>query len=193
MSDRRNRLFMVAVALVLLVGGGLAVLQGAAVFGDQRSTAHIFSVTVVRWWREGGWMSFAVVGGIGGVAFVLGVVLVLRELRRNDGRDRTPEVRFDVDGARGETTLRAAALSHAVEADLERLANVRSAMVGLFGHAPSVELRMLIEVGDHIDVEGLPGQVDGVLRRFRRTSGLEPTPVRITVRFAAGKRERQLE
>ena len=101
MSDRRNRQVMVVVSLILLVGGGLAVLQGAAVFGDQRSTAHIFSPTVVRWWREGGWMSFAVVGGIGGVAVLLGLLLVSRELRRNDGRHRTSEVRFDVDGVRG--------------------------------------------------------------------------------------------
>jgi hypothetical protein len=69
---------------------------------------------------------------IGVVAVALGALLALAQLHRNDGRQRTPTVTFaPSDGARCETTLRWAALSHNLETDLEApAANVTSDSVG---------------------------------------------------------------
>ena len=94
MSDRRNRLILTVVGLLLLVGGGLAACLGAGVFGTARSDRDVFDATLVRWWDEGGWKSFAVVTAIGVVAVVLGAYLALAQLQRNDGRQRTPTVTF---------------------------------------------------------------------------------------------------
>lgn len=181
------------IGLLLFVGGGLSVCLGAGVFGNDRSNRQVFDPTVVRWWNEGGWMSFAVVVAIGAVAVTIGLALMLSQLRRNDGRRRTPKFTLrPTAGSRGETTLRSPALSHTVEADLERIANVEGAMVGLFGHHPEIELRAVLDVGDHCDLEHLPDRVDEVLARMQTTTGIRPDPVQITVRFKDAVRERQL-
>jgi hypothetical protein len=194
MSDRRNRVIVAVVGLVLLVGGGLSACLGAGVFGTARSDRHVFDATVVRWWDEGGWESFAVVTAIGVIALVFGVLLAFSQLHRNDGRQRTPTVKFPPsDGARGETTLQSPALSHHLQTDLEAIPDVHDAMVGLFGPYPTIEMRAVIAVGDSIDLDRLPAQVDAVLARMQVTTGVRPDPVQITIRFKAAERERQLD
>ena len=144
----------------------------------------MFGPTVVRWWAEGGWESFAVVTAIGVVAVALGAFLALAQVQRNDGRQRTPTVKFPPgDGGRGETTLRSAALSHNVETDLESIADVHDARVGLFGRYPTIEMRAILGVGDDIDLDNLPARVDAALGRLQATTGARPDPVQITVRF----------
>ncbi len=94
MSDRRNRLILTALGLLLAVGGGLAACLGAGVFGTARSDRDVFDATLIHWWNEGGWKSFTVVTVIGAVAVVLGALLAFSQLHRNDGRQRTPTVIF---------------------------------------------------------------------------------------------------
>ena len=179
MSDRGDRVIVAVTGSVLLVGGGLAACLGAGVFGTARSDRYVFDGTVARWWDEGGWESFAVVTAIGVVAVVLGAYLALAQVRRNDGRQRTPTVTFPPsDGARGETTLRSAALSHNLETDLEAIADVHDAKVGLFGRYPTIEMRAVLAVGDSIDLDQLPAQVDAALTRLQATTGPGPTPSR---------------
>jgi hypothetical protein len=193
MSDRRNRIILTVIGLFLLVGGTLSACLGAGVFGTTRSNRTIFDSTVIKWWDEGGWKSFAVVTAIGVVAVALGALLAFSQLHRNDGRQQTPTVTFPpTDGARGETTLRSPALSHHVEADLEAIPDVHNATVGLFGHYPAIEIRAVLSVGDTIDLERLPAQVDAVLARMETTTGTRPDPVQITIRFKAADRQRQL-
>ena len=147
-------------------------LPGAGVFGTARSHRYVFDGTVARWWDEGGWKSFAVVTAIGVVAVALGAYLALAQVHRNDGRQRTPTVRFPPsDGARGETTLRSAALSHNLETDLEAIADVHDARVGLFGRYPTIEMRAVLAVGDSVDLEQLPARVDAALARMQATTG----------------------
>ena len=107
------------------------------------------------------------VTAIGVVAVVLGAVLALSQIHRDDGRQRTPTVTFPpTEGARGETTLHSPALSHHLEADLEAIPDVHDARVGLFGRYPTIEMRAVLAVGDNIDLERLPAQVDAVLARM---------------------------
>jgi len=192
MIDRRNRRSLALIGFLLLVGGGLSAALGAGGFGKARAHRDVFDRTVVRWWNEGGWESFAVVTAIGVVLLVIGVVLVMRQVHRNDGRNRTPDVTFPSTGTPGETTLRSPALSHNLETDLEAIADVNKAMVGLFGRYPSIEMRAVLTVGDHVDLDGLPACVDGVLARMKTTTGVRPDPVQVTLRFKAADAERRL-
>jgi hypothetical protein len=194
MSDGRNRVVLTIVGLLLMVGGGLAACLGAGVFGTARSDQAVFDATLIRWWDEGGWKSFAVVTAIGAVAVVLGAALALSQIHRDDHRQRTPTVTFPpTEGARGETTLHSPALSHHLEADLEAIPEVHDARVGLFGRYPTIEMRAVVAVGDNIDLERLPAQVDAVLARMQTTTGTRPDPVQITIRFKAADRQRQLD
>ena len=130
---------------------------------------------------------------IGVIAVALGALLALAQLHRNDGRQRTPTVTFaPSDGARCETTLRWAALSHNLETDLEAISDVHDARVGLFGRYPTIEMRAVLAVGDSIDLDNLPAQVDAALTRMQATTGARPDPVQITVRFKSAGRERHL-
>jgi hypothetical protein len=193
MTDRANRLVVTGFGLVLLIGGGLAALQGAAVFGDHRSNTRVVTSTVVRWWREGGWMSFAVVGAIGATAIVIGAVVASKQFGRNDGRVRASTLILEhPDGTRGETTLRAPALSHNLETDLKRIPDVRDAAVGLFGQHPGLELRTVLTVGDSVDLEELPARVSEVLARMQTMTGAHPNPIQVTVRFESTPAERRL-
>ncbi|MDE3202920.1 MAG: hypothetical protein KGQ66_01710 [Acidobacteriota bacterium] len=193
MSDRRNRRILVVIGLLLAAGGGLSCFLGAGGFGSARSDRAVFDTTVVRWWNEGGWMSFATVVAIGFVAAVTGTVLMAWQLRRNDGRSRVSNFAYPAaaDG-RGETSVRAAALAHGLEADLERIPDVQKAMVGLFGAYPEVETRAVLDVDDDVDLDTLTGQVERSLSALASTAQLRPAPVQITVRFKAASPPRQL-
>jgi hypothetical protein len=193
MSDRQNRLILTLLGLLLVFGGGLSAALGAGLFGTARSNRAVFDATVIRWWNEGGWKSFATVAAIGAVAAVLGALLAWRQPHRNDGRTRTPTVVFPAgEDGRGETTLRSAALTHNLEADLQAIPDVHNATVGLFGRFPAIELRAVLAVGDSVDLERLPARVDHVLARMHTTTGTRPDPVQITIRFKAAERQRQL-
>ena len=195
MSDRRNRRTLVVIGFLLAAGGGLSCFLGAGGFGSARSDRAVFDATVVRWWNEGGWMSFATVVAIGVVVAVTGTVLMAWQLRRNDGRSRVSNFGFAYPAAadgRGETSVRAAALAHVLEADLERIPDVQKAMVGLFGAYPEVETRAVLDVDDDVDLDELTGQVERSLAALASTAQLRPAPVQITVRFKAASPPRQL-
>ena len=192
MIDRKNRRTLALVGFLLLVGGGLSAALGGSAFGNRRADRDVFDNTLIHWWNEGGWMSFAVVTAIGFVLALIGAVLVLRQLHRNDGRTHLPTVTLPSNGERGETTLRPSALSRNLGTDLERIPDVEHATVRLFGQYPTIEMRAVLTVGDHIDLDGLPAQVDQALDRLKTTAGFRPEPVQVTLRFKAAVAERQL-
>jgi hypothetical protein len=193
LSDRRNRRILILIGLLLFLGGGLACCLGAGVFGTVRSNRPVFDPTVVRWWNEGGWKSFATLVAIGAVLAVIGIVFMVAQLHRNDGRSRVRDFAYpSFDGDRGETSIRAAALSHGLEADLIRIPNVHRAMVGLFGAYPAVEMRAVLDVGDDADLEALPTRVEQALANLKTTAGVRPDPVQVTIRFTAARAEREI-
>ena len=191
--DRRNRRIAAFAGLLVAAAGALAACLGAGVLGTARSNHAVFDTTVVRWWNEGGWKSFAVVAAIGAVAIGAGLWLALPQLLRNDARPRTDALVLPNAGGRGETTLRAPALSHALESDLERIPDVSNAVVGLFGAYPNIEMRAIIDITDDADLDGLPNQVDEVFGRLHTTTGVRLESIHIAVRFRAAARPRQLQ
>ena len=105
--ERRNRRRLAVIGLLLAAAGTLSACLGAGVFGDARSNQAVFDGTVIRWWNEGGWKSFAVVAAIGLVTIIVGLWLAAPQLRRNDAKSRTPTIVFPPNPlGRGETTLR---------------------------------------------------------------------------------------
>ena len=180
--------------VVLLAGGIGALLLGAGAFGQPRSNYTVITHANLHRWDGYGAKAFAVCGAIGFVLFLFGYFLASREWRRNDGKKRTAPITFPDQGTdRGQTTLNSASLSHALEGDLSAIPNVSGAMVGLFGAAPEIELRSVLDVTDRIDLQELPNQFDEAVERFKDTVGFRPDPVQVTLRFRGKPPERQLE
>jgi hypothetical protein len=194
MIDRRNRIVLIVLGSVLLAGGVGALLLGAGVFSQSRSNYTVLTQANLHRWDGYGARAFAVAGAIGFVLFVLGYFLASKEWRRNDGKKRAAPITFPVkEHDRGQTTLNTASLSHALEGDLKTLPNVSGAMVGLFGAAPEIELRSVLDVTDRTDFEELPKQFDEAVERFKGTVGFRPDPIQVTLRFRGKQPERQLE
>lgn len=186
MSDRANRVVWVLVAMLLMAAGGVGLSFSLGAWGASSAHADIITSTVVRWWQEGGWMSFASAAFIGLVVFVLGAALVRGQLTRNEGRSRLDD--FELDGAngpdpahRGHTTVRAASLSHALEGDLERIPGVARALVGLFGSPRDAEIHARLRINDSVDLGHIAEEVRESLVRLRHSTGVSPSDVDITV------------
>jgi hypothetical protein len=191
--DGRNRRRLAVIGLLLIAAGTLSAGLGAGVFGASRRGQPVFNGTVIRWWNEGGWKSFAVVGAIGLLAVIVGLWLAAPQLRRSDPKSRTPTIVFPPNSnGRGETTLRGPALSHGLEQDLARIPDINKASVGLFGPYPAIELRAVLDVNDNADLDQLPDRVDEVLARVHATTGIALNPIQIALRFSADNPERQL-
>jgi hypothetical protein len=153
----------------------------------------ITQANIARWDGYGA-KAYAVTGAIGLLLFVLGYFLASREWRRNDGKKRTAPMTFPIkENDRGQTTLNTPSLSHALEGDLETIPNVSGVMVGLFGAAPEIELRSVLDVTDRIDLTELPKRFDEAMSRFEDTVGFRPDPVQVTLRFRGKQPERQLD
>lgn len=191
--ERRNRRRLAVIGLLLAAAGTLSACLGAGVFDDARSNRPVFDGTVISWWNEGGWKSFAVVAAIGLVTIVLGLWLAAPQLRRNDAKSRTPTIVFPPNPpGRGETSLHAPALSHSLEHDLIRIPDVTKASVGLFGPYPDIGLRAVLEVNDNADLDQLPDEVDKALARMHTTTGIALAPIQIALRFSDSDPQRQL-
>jgi hypothetical protein len=193
MSDRRNRLILTIFALILFVAALLALVYGVGVFGEDRASEPVIDENVIHRWNNNGAGSFAVLGAVGFVVFAAGCILAAREWRRNGGRKRAGTVAFSAEVSdRGTTTLDSASLSHTLEADLKRLPDVCGALVGLFGGAPDVELRTVLDVSDQVNLNALAKQFGEAMDRFTRTVGFRPHPIQVTLRFRGTGRERHL-
>ena len=191
--DGRNRRRLTVIGLLLIAAGTLSAGLGAGVFGAPRRSQPVFNGTVIRWWNEGGWKPFAVVGAIGLMAVLIGLWLAAPQLRRRDPKSRTPTIVFPPNSnGRGQTTLRGPALSHGLEQDLTRIPDINKASVGLFGPYPAIELRAVLDVDDNTDLDQLPDRVDEVLARVRAITGIALNPIEIALRFSADNPERQL-
>jgi hypothetical protein len=193
MSNRTNRLVLFLIGGALLIGGGLAACFAAGVFGSNRADRDVFDPTLIGWWNEGGWKSFAAVVAIGVVAMVFGLRMIVGQLLVSHGSSRASDIVFEApETGRGETTLRVSALNHSLERDLKAIPDVHGAKVQLHGSYPRLEVRAVLDVGDMISLADLPDRVDEAIDRLHTTTGKRPQPVDITVRFRNETPERQI-
>jgi hypothetical protein len=191
MTDRANRILWSAVALILLVAGGLGLTVATGIFGPSSARAHVVTSTLARHWRTGGAASFAVASFLGLVTAFGGLWLARRQLARNEGRSRLEDLAVhapttDDGGPQGLTSVRAACLSHGLEADLERIPGVARALIGLFQPTDAPEVRARLDVIDGLDLNALADSVGACLGRLERTASIHLEAVDIRVRLVDG-------
>ena len=194
--DRRNRIRLALLGLLLLAVGVAGLLVGADVFEAPAADSAILPAWLVaRWDRYDPWNLVAV----GVVALLLawyGWRLVRAQLRRGGGRTQMGDLEYRAaepgrqDAGRGRTTVRAAAISRGTEASLERVRGVERAIVGLFGSPYAPELRARLDVDANADLTQLRSNISAALERLATTTGMPPRSADITLRLVERQQAR---
>ena len=194
--DRRNRVRLALLGLLLLAVGVAGLLVGADVFeAPAADSAVLPDWLVARWDRYDPWNLVAV----GIVALLLawyGWRLVRAQFRRGGGRAQMGDLEYRAaepgrqNADRGRTTVRAAAISRSTEKALERVRGVERALVGLFGSPYEPELRARLDVDANADLTQVRRNVSAALERLATTTGMPPRSADITLRLVERQQAR---
>jgi len=179
--DTVNRVLWGFIGIVLLAAGVFGVLASLGRIPSIARSAALFNDRLV----PTGNRAAAVAIAVGLLLAVLGVVLIVLELRRRRPRAMSDLVQADT--APGRTRVTAATLDHALATDLRSSPSVKRAGAYLSGDVrePAIALRLV--VAPDADLAALRGHVDAALRRFGTTAGLDPRIREVAVRI--GTRE----
>ena len=199
MVDRRNRVRWTVIALLLLAAGTVgALIAFDLVSGVDGRTPLLPDAAAHGWRRARGWRLPAL-AAVGLLLALYGWRVLLAQLRRGGGRygigDLDLTTPLDTPGGEpsgktGRTVVKGAALSHALEADLQRLSGVDRALVGLFGSPQSPDLRAQVDVVGAANLGHVRRQVERALERLASTSGAPPRSATVTFRVVQGENRR---
>jgi hypothetical protein len=197
--DRRNRVRLALLGLLLFAVGVAGLLAGAGVFEAPAADSAILSEDLVDRWnrfdRYDPW-NLVVVGVVGLLLAWYGWRIVRAQFRRGGGRAPMGDLEYRAaepgrqDAGRGRTTVRAAAISRGAEATLERVRGVERAIVGLFGSPYEPELRARLDVDASADLTQVRSNVDAALERLATTTGMPPRSADITLRLVERQQAR---
>ena len=198
--DRRNRVRLALLGLLLLAVGVAGLLIGADLFDDPAADSAILPGDLVDRWdryydRYYPW-NLVVVGVVALLLAWYGWRIVRAQFRRGGGRAPMGDLEYRAaepgrqDAGRGRTTVRAAAISRGTEATLERVRGVERAIVGLFGSPYEPELRARLDVDVSADLTQVRSNVDAALERLATTTGMPPRSADITLRLVERQQAR---
>jgi hypothetical protein len=175
--DTANRVLWGFIGIVLLAAGAFGVLASLGRIPPVARSAALWNERLV----PTGSRAAAIAIAAGLVLAALGIVLIVLELRRR--RPRAMSDLVSADTAPGRTRVTAATLDHALAADLRSAPSVKRAAAYLSGDArdPAIALRLV--VAPDADLAALRSHVEGALRRFGTTAGLDPRIREVAVRI----------
>ena len=186
-ADRRNRIALMLVGLVLAGLGGYGLARGWAAFGEQAASEPL----LVESWRRFVGRNQALFWAGAAVASMLVAWVGLRWLRGQLAVAAPRGIDLTEGGDGGSTVIVPAGAAEALAHDVERYGGVRSASARLTGdrEAPEVDLR--VDVADSCDVPALLARIeDDALERFRRALEFETVELNIEFRITATGHQR---
>ncbi|HEV3365385.1 MAG TPA: hypothetical protein VG795_14850 [Acidimicrobiia bacterium] len=186
-ADRRNRIGLTVVGLVLAGLGGYGLARGWGAFGEQAASEPLLADA----WRRfvGGNQALFWAGAA--MASLLIALVGLRWLRAQLAESTPRRIDLTHRGDGGTTVIVPAGAAQALAGDVERYGGVASASARLTGdqEAPEVDLR--IDVADSCNVPALLARIEGdALERFRRALEFETVDVNIEFRLTTPTRQR---
>ncbi|MCM3923698.1 alkaline shock response membrane anchor protein AmaP [Frankia sp. AiPs1] len=184
-TDRRNRVILAVLGVLLTAAGVVALLVGVGLFGDGRADQSVLDPDVRGFAADHGW--FWPVVGVGcGLIALLALVWLTQQMRT----DRSPGLDVTHDEL-GDVHLPAAALTDAVADDVAGIAGVEGARAELRGRSePSLDIAVRVTRGT--DVQAVAGKVCGpVLGRARRALGRPDLPAQVNIRPVGVARRRR--
>jgi hypothetical protein len=195
MVDRRNRVRWVLVALLLLAVGVAGSLISFDRLPQVGADTPLLPDTAVQRWRQAEDWRLAALATLGFLLAVYGWRMFAAQLRRGGGRTTMGDLQFDRPSSNGDrgggrTVVRAPALAHSIEDDLERVSGVQRALVGLFGSPHQPELRASLDVSGTADLRRVRERVAAALERLAATTTVSPRTATVTFRIVEGHTQR---
>lgn len=177
--DRANRIALAVIGLGLLAGGVLAFLYGLGALGSAGPSAPLLTPAERHYAATSPWV-WPLIGFVGALVAVLGLLTALAQLRRDDVRS----LPLETDHSRGATALSAAAVTGALEDEIESYQGVRQAHARLTHSARYPHLSMRVTLAADVDVRTTLDRIESEalthLRGFLEQSQL-PARVRLHV------------
>lgn len=182
MTNRANRLLWTVIGLALLAGGVAGLLVGQDWLPGTDPRAPLLWPALRGWWREIDPWGLVGIVLLGVAVAVLGLILLLAELRRQ-GAPALRELRLPA-GPGGRTRVPGPVIGHGLARDLARDPAIRGAAVAVTGTAARPELWIRLDLVEPADLAQVRQRVEaGALARFARTYGLRPGKLDVTARL----------
>jgi len=179
-TSAANRVLWTVIGLVLLAAGVAGVLANRGWLPGADRDAPLLWPALLDWWRDIDPWGLVLTGLLGLVVALLGLILLLSELRRRGAR-ALGELRF-AQTQPGHTRIRGPVVGHGLERDLARDPGIRAAAVVVTGAAPAPELWIQLDLERQADLTAVRAYVDAALARFSRTYSLQPRKLDVTAR-----------
>jgi len=180
--DTVNRVLLLLLGLLLFVAGGLGLALSLGAFGTTEARSPVFSGRLRTYPDDKPWFWWAVAGAALLVA-LLALLWLLAQIRthRVSRLDRTTDAR------EGYTTLRASALTRAIEDEVDDINGVTGASARLHDR-PQLGLDLVVDITDTVDIDKLRTHLEDVVVAHVRGVVDEPDfPVRIELRPDLGR------
>lgn len=181
---RANRVVLALVGLLMAAAGAAALAAAFGLFGSRFSDRPVIDEPVTRFVDASPWFwpAVAVAGG-------LLALLCLWWLLAQGRSDRVAELPLARDPRRGHTDLDAAALTGAVEAEVEGYRGVTRARAGLSGASTAPLLSLTVTLDGRVGAGDLHTRiVDSALAHARQAVGRPDLPARIELVLPRGGR-----
>lgn len=187
-ADRTNRAVLIVFALLLIGIGILGAVTGFGVFGVSAEHAHLTANSVgVYFGRHGVWLWPVIAAGAGITA-----LLALRWLTvLLFSTDRVDDIELTADRSGGRTTVVPAALTQAIEQEIEGYPGVHSARARLIGEPTRPHLVITTTLDQRADASAVRHRIETAAVAHARQALDDPDlPVALdlTVTNAAGRR-----
>lgn len=185
--DRVNRVLLVLLGLVLLAAGAGAVAAALGAFGETVVDRAVLDRDTNDYLRQNSWIWWAAAG-----VCLLIAILALRWLFAELTTSRTGRVVLQRGRPEGDTVVRSAAVSAAMEDDVESFHGVRHARLQFHGDQTAPTARLVVDVADRANLAELRERIEHeAVPSLRRSLDVPALPVHVRLRFSGrGKRVR---
>jgi len=181
-AERLHRLLLLLLGLVLLVGGALALLLGAGIFGTRPSSRPLFDNGISRYIGQHGVWLWPVAG-------VLGLVLAylaLRWLATLFSVARTSHVDLTTGGAGGRTDVDSSAVTDALTTQVRGYRGVSGASAQVQGHPRDPRIALTVTANADTDLPALQQRIEvEALSALREALERPALPVRLDLSISS--------
>jgi len=184
--DRVNRVVLVLLGLVLVAAGAAILASALGAFGQAVSDRAVLDRETDDYLVENAWVWWAAAG-----VCLLIAILALRWLLAQLTTNRVGRVVLQRGRAEGDTVVRGAAISAAVEDDVESFYGVRTARLRLYGDQTAPTARLAVDVDDRADLAELRERIEHeAVTSLRRCLDVPSLPVHVRLRLSGGRANR---